>query len=158
MRIPINLRRAGVILGALLMAGLPTGRLAMPQNNDQAEVLFQAARSKELVSGELEQAIGLYKKIVATYSSNRPLAAKALLQMGECYEKLGKDEARKAYERVLRDYADQSQAAEQARTRLAALRKPALKESDMATRLIWSPPDAGSLMGSPSPDRRPGSS
>ncbi len=128
MRIPINLRHAGVILGALLIVGPLTGRLAMPQNYDRAEVLFQSARSKELVSGELEQAIDLYKKIVASYGSNRPVAAKALLQMGRCYEKLGKDEARKAYERLVRDYAGQSEQAKLARARLAALRKAAVKE------------------------------
>lgn len=155
MRIPINLRQAGVILGALLVLGLLTGQLAMPQNNDQAEVLFQSAMNKELVSGELEQAIDLYKKIVATYSSNRPVAAKALLQMGQCYEKLGKDEARKAYERVLRDYADQNEAASQARVRLAALRKPAgvSKEPAFATRQVWNGPGTD-IEGAPSPDGR----
>jgi Tol biopolymer transport system component len=74
--------------------------------------------------------------------------------MGQCYEKLGKDEARKAYERVLRDYADQNEAAEQARTRLAALRKPSgvSKEPAFATRQVWTTPDMGNIEGAPSPD------
>ncbi|MBZ5668781.1 MAG: tetratricopeptide repeat protein [Acidobacteriia bacterium] len=156
MRIPINLRQAGVILGALLVVGLLTGQLAMPQNNDQAELLFQSAMNKELVSGELEQAIDIYKKIVASYSNNRPVAAKALLQIGKCDEKLGKDEARKAYERLVRDYADQNEVAAEARARLAALRKPASasKEMAFATRQVWTTPDMGNIEGAPSPDGR----
>ena len=153
MRIPINLPQAGVILGALLVVGLLTGQLAMPQNNDQAEVLFQSAMNKELVSGELEQAIDIYKKIVASYSNNRPVAAKALLQIGQCYEKLGKDEAQKAYERLVREYPDQSEAAAEARTRLAALRKPAVRESGMATRRVWAGPYVD-IEGSVSSDGR----
>jgi Tol biopolymer transport system component len=156
MRIPINLRQVGVILGTLLVAGLLTAQPAMPQKNDQAEVLLQSALHKEMVDGELEQAIDLYKKVVASYSNDRPVAAKALLQMGQCYEKLGKDEARKAYERLLRDYADQSEAVAEARTRLAALRKAAGagKETAFAARQVWTTPDMGNVEGAPSPDGR----
>jgi Tol biopolymer transport system component len=146
---------ARALLTAMIVAGVLTPLIAVPQNSDQAEVLFQSARSKELVSGELEQAIDLYKKIVAKYGSDRPLAAKALLQMGQCYEKLGNDEARKAYERLVRDYADQNEVAEQARTRLAALRKPTgiPKEPAFATRQVWTGPDVD-MEGAPSPDGR----
>jgi Tol biopolymer transport system component len=150
----MNIRRAGAMLGALLAAGLLTTLVAMPQNNDQAEVLLQSALHKEMVDGELEQAIDLYKKIVATHGSNRPVAAKALLQIGQCYEKLGKDEARKAYERLVRDYADQGDVVAEARTRLAALRKPGgvSKEPAFATRQVWTAPDMGNVEGAPSPD------
>jgi Tol biopolymer transport system component len=144
---------AGGILSALIVASVLTALLAMPQNNDQAEMLLQAAIHKEMVDGELEQAIDLYRKIVGTYSGNRPVAAKALLQMGHCYEKLGKEGARSAYERLVRDYADQNEVAAQARTRLAALRKPAVRESGMATRQVWTGPDID-FEGAPSPDGR----
>src|SRR6266851_1181746 len=89
--------------------------------DDQAEVLLQAAHQKQLVEGQLEEAIQLYKRIVQEHSGNRAVAAKALLEMGQCYEKLGNTEARKAYERVLREYGDQNEAAAQARARLAAI-------------------------------------
>ena len=116
--------------------------------------LFQKALVQERTEGNLQQAIQLYQRIVRDFSSDRPLAAKALLQMGECYEKLGKDEARKAYERLVRDYADQSEEARLARTRLAALRKPAVKESGMVTRQVWTTHDMGNIEGAPSPDGR----
>lgn len=98
--------------------------LTMPvagQNEPQAESALQAAMNKEFVDGDLETAIQQYKKILADYSGNRPVAAKALLQMGQCYEKLGSAAAQKAYERVVREYPDQSEPVSQARARLAAL-------------------------------------
>src|SRR5712692_1286853 len=110
----------GWFLAVTLLAGLLTASFAIAQKDDQAEVLMQAAHQKQLVEGQLEEAIQLYKRIVQEHAGNRVLAAKALLEMGQCYEKLGKTEARNAYERVLRDYADQNEAAAQARTRLAA--------------------------------------
>jgi hypothetical protein len=63
--------------------------------------------------------------------------------------------ARKAYERLVRDYADQAEQVAQARTRLAALRKPAgaAKESGIITRQVWGAPEADSF-GTVSPDGR----
>jgi Tol biopolymer transport system component len=145
--------RAGGSLSALIVAGVVTALMAMPQKNDQAEVLLQSAIHKEMVDGELEQAIDLYKKIVASYSNNRPLAAKALLQIGQCYEKLGKDEARKAYERLVREYADQAEQVAQARTRLAAMAQTPPAPGGMMTRRVWAGPEVDT-MGAPSPDGR----
>jgi Tol biopolymer transport system component len=79
------------------------------------------------MEGKLEEAIQLYKKILTGRPSNRAVAAKALLQMGQCYEKLGEtqaQEARKAYQRIAREYADQAEIVAQARVRLAALGGP----------------------------------
>src|SRR5713226_6419825 len=100
--------RAGRLLALTILAGLLAVPLAIAQKDDQAEVLMQAAHQKQLVEGQLEEAIQLYKRIVQEHAGNRALAAKALLEMGQCYEKLGKTKARNAYERVLRDYADQN--------------------------------------------------
>src|SRR5713226_10508797 len=127
----------GWFLAVALLAGLLATSLAIAQKDDQAEVLMQAAHQKQLVEGQLEEAIQLYKNIVANYSGNRAVAAKALVQMGQCYEKLGNTEARKAYEHVLRDYADQNEAAAQAQARLAVLSGDvASKNSEMVTRRV----------------------
>jgi len=138
----------------LAVSLLPAGQTA--QESQSADVLLGAALHQEEVEGNLEAAIRTYKKLLADYPDNRPLAARALLQMGRCYEKLGKEGARNAYERLVRDYADQNGAAAQARTRLAALRKPpvASKEPALATRKIWTLPDIGNIEGAPSPDGR----
>jgi Tol biopolymer transport system component len=101
--------------------------LAAGQGPDRAEVQLQAAIKKEVFDGDLKGAIEQYKKIVSSYGNNHAVAAKALVRMGQCYEKLGDtqaQEARKAYERVVRDYADQAEIVAQARVRLAALGGP----------------------------------
>jgi Tol biopolymer transport system component len=114
-------------------------------------VLLRTAIEKEEVDGDLIGAITLYKQIINNNGNNRTMAAKALLRLAGCYEKQGNAEASKAYEQLLRDYADQAESAATARTRLAALRKPAGPESGPVTRRIWS--DAKTdFFGSISPD------
>jgi Tol biopolymer transport system component len=113
--------------------------------------LFQQALVKERAEGDLQEAIDLYDRIVRDFPEDHALAAKALVQMGQCYEKLGKAEAKKAYERVIRDYADQAQPLQMARARLAALSAPT--PHDLTVRRIWADPTAD-LEGQISPDGR----
>ncbi|MCJ7502056.1 MAG: tetratricopeptide repeat protein, partial [Acidobacteriia bacterium] len=145
------MKRFSVLITIACLVALGAGFSAAQSGHD----LFQKALVKERTEGNLEEAIQLYQRIVRDFAGDHPLAAKALLQMGQCYEKLGNTEARKASDRVLRDYADQNEAAAEARTRLAALRKPAGagRESGMATRRIWAGPDVDT-MGSVSSDGR----
>ena len=145
---------AGRLPTLMILAGLLTSSSATPQKDDQAEVLIQAAHQKQLVEGQLEQAIQIYKRIVQEHAGNRTVAAKALLEMGQCYEKLGNTEARKAYERLLNDYSDQNEAAAQARKRLAAISsKVPSGNSEMVTRRVWTEPGEY-IGGSLSPDGR----
>jgi len=124
--------------------------LAAPSGYD----LFQKALVKERAEGNIEEAIQLYQRIVKEFAADRTLVAKSLVQIGQCYEKLGKDEARKAYQRVLREFADQSDPVTTARARLAALDLPAKSAAKtMATRQVWAGPDVD-LLGSVSPDGR----
>ena len=146
--------RTRLFLTVAVLAGLLSASLAIGQKNDQAEVLLQTANHKQLVEGQLEEAIQLYKRIVQEQGGNRAVAAQALLEMGQCYEKLGNTEARKAYERLLRDYGDQNEAAAQARTRLAALAgNIASSSSEMVVRRVWAGPDV-EILGTVSPDGR----
>jgi Tol biopolymer transport system component len=108
-------------------------------------VLLRAAIQKEDVAGDLEGAIALYRQIVAAHGQDRPVAAKALLRLGGCYEKLGQAEAGKAYERLVAEYPDQAQEVTQARDRLAVIsraarattREPRFREVAMATELDY---------------------
>jgi Tol biopolymer transport system component len=113
------------------------------QTNDSAEVQLKAATHLEVVDGDLKAAIEQYKKIITNAGGNRSIAAKALLQMGQCYEKLGLAEARHSYERVVRDFADQQEIVARARMRLAALepRAGANHGTVMANRRVWSGAD-----------------
>lgn len=126
---------------------------AQAQTARSAEALLEAAKKKELVSGDLEGAIRQYREILAKHSRNRGTAAAALVRMGQCYEKLGDAEARKAYERAVRDFSDQKEAVAEARTRLAAMGGATPKTRSVATRQVWTGPKVDSL-GTVSPDGR----
>jgi hypothetical protein len=81
---------------------------------------LEGAIHREIVAGDLPGAIEIYKGIAADPASPHGLAARALLQLGQCQEKLGqRREAHATYTRLLRDFADESDTAAQARTRLA---------------------------------------
>ncbi len=81
--------------------------------------LFQDAIHLMETKGDYPAALRLFEQIAK--GSDRNLAARSLLYAGLCYEKLGKREARNAYERLIRDFADQADLITAARARLAAL-------------------------------------
>jgi len=105
-----------MMIGAALLLG--------GQQSDRPNQQLQSAINKEVVEGDLKGAIELYKKVAALPGAGRTTVATALLRMGQCHEKLGQAEARTAYERVVRDFADQTEIVAQARVRLAALGSP----------------------------------
>src|SRR5262245_64937137 len=70
--------------------------------------LFQQALVKERGEGKLAEAIGLFQKVVDEAGTDRGLAAKALVEMAGCYEKLGSTEALRTYQRAIAQYPDQS--------------------------------------------------
>jgi len=136
-----------MMIGAALLLG--------GQQSDRPDQQLQSAINKEVVEGDLKGAIELYKKIAALPGAGRATVATALLRMGQCYEKLGNAEARAAYERVVRDYADQAGVAAEARARLAALTGGAGAQgsSAMAVRRVWAGREAN-FEGGVSPDGR----
>lgn len=105
------------LIAATLFLILGAGATAAQDGHD----LFQQALVAERVKGDLEEAIQLYREVVDTHANQRDLAARALLQMGQCYEKLGDPAAHEVYQRVLRDYADQAGSVAGVRARLASL-------------------------------------
>src|SRR5438094_5058605 len=121
---------------AIAMLALVGGVVLAQGGND----LFQQALVKERTDGNLPEAIKLYQTIVQKFGSDRKLAAKALFQIGQAYEKLGNAEARKAYERIARDFSDQKEVAADAGRRLAALSAPPISNGPL-TRLVMSPRD-----------------
>lgn len=82
------------------------------------DMRLEAAIHREVVVGDLKGAIEEYKGILA--GGSRESAAKALLQMGRCMDKLGRHaEAQDAYMRIVRQYGDQTDVVAQARSWLA---------------------------------------
>jgi Tol biopolymer transport system component len=93
------------------------GAASLVAQSRSLEVQFKAAEQKELVQGDLKGAIADYERIAR--GSNRTLAAQALLRIAAIHAKVGDADARKMYERVVREFADQTDAASVARARLA---------------------------------------
>jgi Tol biopolymer transport system component len=120
---PVNIPRALLVI-VLLAAGGSWHLSSNAQGVTEAERQLQKAILLETVDGNLQAAIDQYKKIVAENGSDRVVAARALLRLAGCYEKFGDTQARQArtaYERVVREFGDQADAAAEARIRLAAL-------------------------------------
>ncbi len=68
----------------------------------------------------LEKAIQAYQAIVTQFDEDRKTVATALFRQAECYRKLGKrEQAVAAYQRVVREFADQTALAESSRRQLA---------------------------------------
>jgi len=116
--------------------------------------LFQQALVKERADGNLIEAIKLYQRVVSEFARDRALSARALVQIGQCYEKLGEaqlKQARASYERVVREYADQAEIVAQARVRLAVLGGPS--PTTLTARRLENPPE-DTPSGAISPDGR----
>lgn len=118
-----------VALLAVLAAGVVRGRQS-PGAQTSAGVQLEAAIKKEVVDGDLKTAIEMYRTLAQ--GSNRAVAAKALVRLGGCYERMGQADARQSYEQVLTRFADQAEAVADARARLAALGQPATAGSAAA--------------------------
>ena len=118
--------------------------------------LFERARLLEDSSQDLSDAVRLYGQVVEQAGGERALGATAQLRLGLLYARLGRTvEAQRAYERVLRDYAEQAEPVGIARVRLAALAQPRspADPSTMVVRRLWESPSAD-YFGGPSPDGR----
>ena len=102
---------------ALSLTLLCSGPLLAQSGND----LFQQALVMERAEGDVQGAIELYQRIAREFAADRPLAAKALVQMGLCYEKLGLTEARQTYQQVIDAFPEQREEVQVARERLALL-------------------------------------
>ncbi len=112
-----NSRSIGWMLSVVAIA-LLTAAVYARQASDP-EVQLRAAIQKEEVAGDLQAAITLYKQLAK--SKNRNVAAQALLRLGACYEKQGSAEAKKTFEQLIGEFADQKEIVAQAQVRLAAL-------------------------------------
>lgn len=102
--------------------------------------------------GDLNGAAKVFEEVAR--SSDRNLAARSLLYLGQCYEKLGKTEAERAYRRIVSEFGEQQEVVTEARTRLAAIQKAqGTPGAGPSVRMIWSDPNAG-FENAPSPDGR----
>src|SRR5436305_10943351 len=115
----------------LALAIAAVAMVAEERKAADAELRLQAAIHAEMVDGNCKAAIEQYKKVAE--SGNRAVAAKALIRMAECHQKLGDAESKKIYERVAREYADQKEPAAIARERLGST-----AGKELMIRQVWS--------------------
>lgn len=141
-----------IMIAILTLMAFSFGSLAQQNGYD----LFQKALAKERAEGNLEEAIALYQKVIDE-TKDESLAAKAQLRIGFCYEKLGREEARKAFQKVVDNYPAQIDIVRTAREKLAFLQRVQMELeeglSQTRLRLVWEGPDV-ELMGEASPDGR----
>src|SRR5687767_8822193 len=146
-------RKSGGVIVATVLALV----LALPGATyaQSAHDLYQQALRKERTDGDLKEAIRIYEQVAR--STDRALAARALLRIGEAYEKLGRGEALNTYQRLVRDFADQSESVGLARERLSALAAPdtatRVASTGLSLRRVWHDPGVDSE-GQPTPDGR----
>ena len=105
------------LLISILCLGICTPMLAQ-----QGEKLFQQGIMKEEGEGKLKEAIDIYYQLVEDGSIERKIRAKALFQVGICYEKLGIKKATSAYEQLISEYADQTDLIAVAKRKLRSIR------------------------------------
>ena len=124
------------MLGAAALAlTLFVPHAMLSQNWDKAEAALKFAMDKEVLEGNLKAAIEQYKKL--TLDANKSVAARAMVRLGECYEKQGSGLARQTYEQVLSRFGDQKESTETARAHLAALGRsdavgPSIRRMDIS--------------------------
>jgi Tol biopolymer transport system component len=103
---------------------------------ESADELYEAAMFKKESEGDLNGAIQILLSIIKEFPENRKIAAKAQLQVGMCYEKLGIKEAEKAYQNVVDNYPDQVEEAKLAREKLASLLRTKTDAKELKIRKV----------------------
>jgi Tol biopolymer transport system component len=125
-----------ITMAALLLLGYTP-----PLFSQEPENTFQKGLVKEEGEGALMEAIKLYSQVAEDESAERSLRAKALLHVGICYEKLGQNEAKKAYQKLIADFGDQGEIVSIGKKKLAILNSGSktTKSEDLIIRQVWAP-------------------
>ncbi|MGW8317508.1 MAG: tetratricopeptide repeat protein [Bacteroidales bacterium] len=107
-----------ILCGSVLMCWSNLEIVCAQQSAGQ---LFEKALYAEEVKGDIQEALELYQQVLDENPDNRQLGAKALLHKGICYEKMGSQQARQAYQEVINKYTEQSEEADLAREHISRL-------------------------------------
>jgi Tol biopolymer transport system component len=109
---------------SFLIAGIGLGMILLGSpsfSRQTAGELFEKALYMEEGQGDLQKAIGLFQDLLKRFPDNRDIAANAQLHIGLCYEKLGLQEAERAFQKVIDNYPEQANAVETARKKIRLL-------------------------------------
>ena len=101
------------LVAALVFA---SATLALAATNDLSSAL-QKGLFEEEANHNLEAAAQAYQSVAAQFDKDRKLAATAIFRLGEVYRKQGKtNEANAQYERILKEFSDQTELVKLSRT------------------------------------------
>src|SRR5437867_328931 len=118
MKLTEIMKTTAFILLSALLVGVAESSLAA----DTLSESLQKGLFEEEANHNLDAAIKAYQSVLQQTEEQRKLAATAIFRLGECYRKLGKtNEASAQYERVLRQFGDQTTLAELDRKNLVGL-------------------------------------
>jgi Tol biopolymer transport system component len=161
-----KIKASRCFLGILLLA-FSFGLILASSVQQSAEGLYEAAIFKKDADGDMAEAIEIFREIVERFPGNVEIAAKAQLQIGICYEKLGQKnvkQAQEAFQKVLDNFPTQSAEVKIAREKLSVILKPmqVVEKTDQGFQMnpIWSEGEMQKLPGKgdgitnprPSPD------
>lgn len=141
-------------MAVLLVMGVSLLFSGLVKQESAKELLERAVYLQE-TRGDLEGAIEVFKNIIKDFPKEREIAAKAQLQIGMCLQKLGLEDAQKAFQVVVDKYPDQTETVKSALEKLSLLMKAQSvvnnAEKEFSLREVWAGPGAISFV-SPSPD------
>lgn len=105
-----------VFLGRLLGLLILAASFSVPAATNDLSATLQRGLFEEEANHDFNAAIRAYQSVVTQFDKDRKLAATAVFRLGECYRKQGKmEEAKLQYERILREFADQTKLVELSR-------------------------------------------
>src|SRR4051812_3205206 len=108
----------------ILLAMMAATCLVAASPSDEAERQLQKAEYQAKVLGNLPAAIQQFD-LIASRNAGKPVAARALLELGECEDRMGHaDRARNAYRRILKDYRSDVKLVAQVQQKLQAVVEP----------------------------------
>ena len=103
------------------------------QSRVDAPMLLEKASHAQMIEGDLNQAVSLYKQVAMSPTANRNDVAVALVELGNAYALQGSPEAVPSYERVVSEFSDQSESFMVANAKLNALYASASTPSESGT-------------------------
>jgi tetratricopeptide (TPR) repeat protein len=111
------MRTVWTVLAATMLVGAAT--MAGAQTQERLSDQLRKGIVQEETGQNIDKAIQAYQAVVARFDEDRKTAATALFRLAECYRKAGKrEQAVAAYQRVVREFADQATLVESSRRQL----------------------------------------
>ena len=125
-----------LVLACVVCAAIP-----LAAGGQSAASLFQEGLMLERVEGKLLEAVDRYERVVRDFPSERTIAAQALLQLGDTFNKLGRSNAREPLETLVRDYAEQVSLVAEARARLGMFGSQTAAPGAVSSRVVLESPE-----------------